>query len=101
MSSAAASVANFIVSLVDGVDTTLQHQPNRPSGSVLRARRRVLFGVQLPSSAAGNDFADLYSPDGLSMTFQSRADVSYNTVSCSMIRIQDLLYTVATCRGRH
>ncbi|OAK93383.1 hypothetical protein IQ06DRAFT_311627 [Phaeosphaeriaceae sp. SRC1lsM3a] len=75
MSSAAASVANFIVSLVDGVDTTLQHQPNRPSGSVLRARRRVLFGVQLPSSAAGNDFADLYSPNGLSMTFQSLADL--------------------------
>jgi hypothetical protein len=84
MASPAANTANFLTTLVDGIDTTLPHQPNRPSGSVLRARRRVLFSVQLPSSATGNVFADLYSPDGLSMTFRSLADVRYDGFSCNL-----------------
>jgi hypothetical protein len=84
MSSSAAITANSLAALVDGVVDTLQHQPNRPSGSVLRARRRELFGAPLPSSATGNAFADLYSPDGLSMTFASLADVSCGALFCSI-----------------
>ncbi len=60
----------------DGVDTTLPNQPIRPSHSVLRARRRILFGVPLPLSSAGNEFTDLYNADGTKMTFRSRDDVS-------------------------
>lgn len=62
--------------LCDSADTVLASQPPRASGSVLRARRRALFGLQLPTSSAGNVFLDLYSADGLSITFRSLDDVS-------------------------
>ena len=40
-----ANYYNSIFALCDGVTTTLPSQPYRPSGSVLRARRRTLFGA--------------------------------------------------------
>ncbi|KAF2844530.1 hypothetical protein T440DRAFT_484115 [Plenodomus tracheiphilus IPT5] len=75
MSTPSAINSNSFAALCDGIDTTIQDQPFRPSGSVLRARRRTLFGAQLPSSAVGNVFADLYSADGQSMTFCSLSDL--------------------------
>lgn len=76
---------NSFAALCDGVETAMASQPPRPSGSVLRARRRALFGLQLPTSSAGNIFLDLYSADGLSITFRSLADVSRAT-SCATRR---------------
>ncbi|PVH90687.1 hypothetical protein DM02DRAFT_710307, partial [Periconia macrospinosa] len=70
-----AAYYNSIFALCDGVTTTLASQPYRPSGSVLRARRRTLFGAQLPTSPAGNPFVDLYSQDGTRITFRSTADL--------------------------
>jgi hypothetical protein len=69
---------NSLAALCDGVDTILEEQPPRPSGSELRARRRTLFGVQLstPPSPEFNQFRDLYNADGTCMTFRSLHDVS-------------------------
>jgi hypothetical protein len=67
---------NSILALCDGVDTTLHDQPHRPTYSVVRTRRRILFGVQLPSSSTGNAFKDLYDESGTRLTFRSHADVS-------------------------
>lgn len=67
--------SNTFPSLCLGPDTTTPAQPDNPSGAVMRARRRTLFGAELPSSAVGNGFADMYSADGMTLTVRSLADV--------------------------
>lgn len=68
---------NSFAALCDGIPTALDNQPARPSDSVLEARLNTLFGAPLPSSAAGNRFADLYNADGTQITLHSLADVSW------------------------
>ena len=77
MSTLPAAYSNFILSLCAGVSTVTNTQPARPSKAERERRCRTLFEAELPTSAQGNEFADLYSADGLRITIRSLADVRH------------------------